>query len=786
MAKYIINVDSIRDEKSAGSRAYNIKCLKRWHLCIPMTLVCKHKVFEDYQANKANILKKITTELDPLISSVAKYVVHPSIYSETATQSSLTEQFISYLDISFSQGITDAMSKIWEIGEKARLNTTHHQRKDNHQYLKIGIVIQQMITPRISGVVFTQNPVTGFDETIVEVFQGKGIYVTQREMTPTRWVYKWGDFIETPTEYTEYSPLIEGIVLEAQRMAKAYRKPCEIEWAYDGRQLFWLQLRDVTPIRGLNIYSNRISREMLPGMIKPLVWSVNTPLVNSSWKTILTQLVGKEANLINIHALSKAIYYRTYFNMGIFGDIFELLGMPRETIELIMGTHKTNLKERPRMKLGPKVMKYLPRILFFSLGKIGYHHQIERFWRQQISRLDAFNVNSLPQMSDKEILDDIKTLILLNQEISYYVIITQLLMGLWCGVTKRYSERHGVMAQYLGLTPNVEVTQDVNVNYHISLLKRMLDDLPSIVEEHLEQGNLESTPETVGFARFQESIHRFLNRFGHLSDSANDLSRTTWQENPGLVLQLINNYRPPTIRDHSQDEICTSRSRLNFWQRIVLRFFHSRAVRYVNYREKITYLYNYGYGKLRPYFLSLAGRFQDNGYLSDRDDIFYLNFNELEDIIISGNMSTEYRGACKQRKEEMVLYRDIELPEIIIGDSPPVTLREIRPSAAIKGIPASGGHATGRIKVIKTIDEFGKLESGDIMVIPYSDVSWTPLFSKAKAVISASGGLLSHCAIVAREFHIPAVVAVPAAMQLLDGELVSVNGFTGEIILSND
>jgi len=201
MAKYIINVDSIRDERSAGSRAYNIKCLKRWHACIPMTLVCKHSAFKDYQTSKANILKKISTELDPLISSVAKYVVHPSIYPETAAQPSIMQQFVSYLDVPSSEDITDTISKIWEIGEKARLNNTHHQKKDNHQYPKIGIVIQQMITPRISGVVFTRNPVTGFDETIVEVFQGKGIYAAQREMAPTRWVYKWGEFIESPILY---------------------------------------------------------------------------------------------------------------------------------------------------------------------------------------------------------------------------------------------------------------------------------------------------------------------------------------------------------------------------------------------------------------------------------------------------------------------------------------------------------------------------------------------------------------------------------------------------------
>jgi pyruvate,water dikinase len=81
------------------------------------------------------------------------------------------------------------------------------------------------------------------------------------------------------------------------------------------------------------------------------------------------------------------------------------------------------------------------------------------------------------------------------------------------------------------------------------------------------------------------------------------------------------------------------------------------------------------------------------------------------------------------------------------------------------------------------MDEFNKIKKGDVLVIPYSDVSWTPIISKAGAVISESGGMLSHCSIISREYKIPAIVSVDGIFQLNDGDTVSVNGFKGEVSL---
>jgi len=131
------------------------------------------------------------------------------------------------------------------------------------------------------------------------------------------------------------------------------------------------------------------------------------------------------------------------------------------------------------------------------------------------------------------------------------------------------------------------------------------------------------------------------------------------------------------------------------------------------------------------------------------------------------------------RKQQIELVKDVTLPELIFGNQqPPIINEELQ---EYRGIPTSLGTYTGEARVLMGLSEFEKLKHGDILIIPYSDVGWTPLFSKAKAVISESGGMLSHSSIIAREYHIPAVVSVKGACNIKDGTILTVNGYTGQI-----
>lgn len=134
------------------------------------------------------------------------------------------------------------------------------------------------------------------------------------------------------------------------------------------------------------------------------------------------------------------------------------------------------------------------------------------------------------------------------------------------------------------------------------------------------------------------------------------------------------------------------------------------------------------------------------------------------------------------RKTEMMNCQDVLLPTLIYGDAAPIVNTNF--AEKLFGVPTSRGYYSGPIKVISGLDDFSRVLPGDVIVIPYSDVGWSPLFARAGAVIAESGGMLSHSSIVAREYRIPAVVSVPGAMRLPEQMIVTVDGYRGEITLN--
>jgi len=142
----------------------------------------------------------------------------------------------------------------------------------------------------------------------------------------------------------------------------------------------------------------------------------------------------------------------------------------------------------------------------------------------------------------------------------------------------------------------------------------------------------------------------------------------------------------------------------------------------------------------------------------------------------------EGRGSIAERKAEMAKYADVMLPEVIIGEEAP-PLQQERVLRRLKGVAASKGYYQGRVTTVSGVQDFQKIQDGDVLVIPYSDVGWTPLFVHAGAVISGAGGMLSHAAIVAREYRMPAVVSLRGISNLADGTMVAVDGFKGEVLI---
>ena len=165
--------------------------------------------------------------------------------------------------------------------------------------------------------------------------------------------------------------------------------------------------------------------------------------------------------------------------------------------------------------------------------------------------------------------------------------------------------------------------------------------------------------------------------------------------------------------------------------------------------------------------------------IDSKDDIFYLFRDEVREIVKAGHQAQDARALVQERKDEMGRVQGFSPPDTIFGNEAP----PLEPSQGEKllGVPTSRGHYTGPARILQGLGDFGKVQDGDVLVIPYSDVGWTPLFAKAGAVVAESGGMLSHSSIIAREYGIPAVVSVAGACQIAEGTVVTVDGYRGMI-----
>jgi pyruvate,water dikinase len=385
-------------------------------------------------------------------------------------------------------------------------------------------------------------------------------------------------------------------------------------------------------------------------------------------------------------------------------------------------------------------------------------------------------------LDETALLNRLEQLYEIEKEITRYNIIIPLMMLMYNAVLRRRLEAMGVDFRSFDLTEGMLELKSYDPGISLEALHGLFVQLRPEVQPLILSGDAHSFSDMTELDEFQRAFADFLDRFGHLSDNSNDFSSVPWRESPGVVLNLINEYDRP--EESTMGKVRLADLSLQGIKGRSFRVFYKRARQFRLYREQISSLHTFGLGLLRAYYLALGERLTQRGWLDCPDDIFYLYRTEITQAVNGAQAGDQLLQLVAKRRHEIDEARDVQLPEIIFGDQPP----PIIPSnlGRYRGTPTSPGYYTGRIKVIRGVADFSKLEPGDVLIIPYSDVGWMPLFAKAGAVVAESGGILSHSSIIAREYNIPAVVSVNGAMNLPDRTLVTVDGFQGEIIIHGE
>ena len=383
-------------------------------------------------------------------------------------------------------------------------------------------------------------------------------------------------------------------------------------------------------------------------------------------------------------------------------------------------------------------------------------------------------------MDEEESLEIIEKLFEINTKASYVVILTQLLNNFYNKFLKNKLKKKNIEFEDLdfsiinkrlkSLDPRKKITQ---LNKEFNQLKGYYDGI-----------NYDEFLEKFANSNANEQFQKFLSNFGFLRDSGNDFSQPSWSETPNIMFKVVRDYKEPMKEKIGEAELFKIRD--NLFNSPISKLLFNRSVKYLEYRQAVTNLYSYGYGLFRKYFIRISNLFVVKGLLDEIDDIFYMKLDEVKKLIYDSNVAANIRNKILKRKTEMENFAHLQLPEIIYDDYLPKPIENDNISEELEGVPTSKGYYIGPVKVVKGINDIDKIKDGDIIAIPYSDVSWTPLFSKAKALISESGGMLSHCSIVAREYKIPAIVSVKGATKLKDDLLIAVDAFKGKVSILKD
>ncbi|WP_422486484.1 PEP/pyruvate-binding domain-containing protein [Gudongella sp. DL1XJH-153] len=466
--KYVHSLSKRRLNPYVGSKAESINFLLRQGINVPNSWIIPWTAYEDNLLDSHTIQTSIRNELDAIIDPNRRYAVRSSASVEDSQEFSCAGLFNSYLQVQGIDNVTNCIIDVWSSLESPEFEAYWKHNMSSELNPKMAVIIQEMVQPLLSGVVFTKNPISGFSETIIEAGPGTGESQAESHQNPERWVSKWGNWSQKPENGLLSELLAREIVSLSSYISKLYGRPADLEWAWDGEELYFLQVRPITRLN-IPVYSNRISREMLPGIIKPLVWSVNTSLINPVWADILTRLTGERS--WNPDSFTGHYYYRAYFNMSIFGKAFERLGMPAEALELLYGLEQDG-PEKPKMQPGIGIIHRLPGLISFSMSLVGINNRLDRLVKVKKPAYDKLAISMEYELDSKECLQLALQISDETREVAYYNIMVPMLAMMHHRLFSRILGKHGCDVRLMELRGAREAAALYNPQHTLQALHK--------------------------------------------------------------------------------------------------------------------------------------------------------------------------------------------------------------------------------------------------------------------------------------------------------------------------
>lgn len=729
--------------------------------------------------------------------------VRSSLVGEDAHNASFAGQFHSRLQVQGEEALLTAVRACWASlfarGAAAYRDQQAAAASDG-QGPAMAVVVQRMVAATAAGVAFSADPVSGEPGVIIEAARGLGDAVVSGRVAADRYVVDSRGVLSEVTPVVPEAPVLgEADILNlaetVRSLAARAGGPRDVEWAFDG-SLSILQCRPITSLAGRHIYSNRLTADMAPGLVKPMVYSTNTyAIAREVFGKLFTELIGP--NDYDFTRLVPRIYSRVYADMTLMGELLSRIGLPPNFMEMMLRSERA--EQGHTMHMEPRTLLAMGRMvrLAFRHGRLP-RHQAAMLARRQAA-LETYRGRDWSETPLPELLAQLDELVAFRNRSFWLFFVSMMGMAVRNALLQRWVERRTADIPCSDLIRGLTGLRSLQPLHEIGRLAELARQLPpgltsmlSVAGQAELRDRLDASAE--GRALLAE-VDAFLDRFGFLGSNGSDFTASTWAEHPGLIWRAI--ARAAKSSDAVSPEAAVAarrearrcvRAQLGPLPRLVFDRLLASIVAAIELRESVSLMMSeYSY-EMRRIFVAIADRLVAQGDLVEREDLFFLTYDEMQALAGGRLHSGEAQARIAGRRSEIEEDALISPPSVISGDPnrlPRAPSPQPEVGAYLSGIPGSSGMAQGRACVVHNpVEAPASLGREDILVVPYSDVGWTPLFSSIGGIVAETGGQLSHAAIVAREYGLPAVVSVKGATRLIrEGQSVSVDGSRGRVYL---
>jgi pyruvate,water dikinase len=757
------------------------------------------------------------------------WAIRSSATAEDLPTASFAGQQDTYLNVIGEAAILDRVSKCWASLFTKRAVIYRIQNGFDHRKVQLSVVVQKMVCPQAAGIMFTADPVThnrklvsidasfGLGEALVSgrvnadnYMVSNGKIVDRKISTKKLAIYalKGGGTKEQAIELEHQNkpalPDEQVLLLEriGRKIEQHFGSPQDIEWCLADGGFYVVQSRPITtsfPIPEANDGENHVyvsvgHQQMMTDPMKPLGLSFFLHTTKAPMRTaggrlfvdVTRQLASPVSRQAVVAALGKSdpLIKDALMNVLGRGDFIKLApDAPQEP--------------------GPGQTTGVP--------SAGFQAQIENDPAIAVDLIKRSHASleelkqTIQTKSGVELLDfiikDIQELKrILFEPRSMSVITIGMDASSW--INEKMSEWLG--EKNAADTLSQSVPNNVTSEMGLALLDvadaiRPYPEVIAHLQQTKEDAFLDDLVELDGGKESRDAIFAYLDKYGMRCGGEIDITRTRWSEKPitlvPLILSNIRNSEPNAgARRFEQGRQEAAKKELELLARLKqlpggeqkaeeTRRVISLVRNFIGYREYPKY------GKVSRYFvykqalLKEADRLVQANVIREQADIFYLTLEELREVVRTNRLDDEI---VSKRKDEHKSYAKLTPPRVLTSDGESVAGvygREDLPAGAIAGLAVSSGVVEGRARVILNMED-AELEDGDILVTVFTDPGWTPLFVSIKGLVTEVGGLMTHGAVIAREYGLPAVVGVEDATKLIkDGQRIRVHGTEGYVEL---